>query len=71
MTNSSEGPTTVGKVILTGLAGILGWQAIGPKWRDRVWGFIDWLAEAAAVEAGRKQVLEEAEQRRSMLSLCR
>ena len=68
MTNSSEGPTTVGKVILTGLAGILGWQAIGPKWRDRVWGFLDSLAEAAAMEAQRKQVLEEVERRRSMLT---
>ena len=59
MTNSSEGPTPLGKVILAALAGFVGWQTIG------VWGR---LAEAAVVEAQRKQELEEAERRRSMLT---
>ena len=55
MTYRSEGPTTVGKVILAGLAGIIGWQTIGPVRRDRVWEFLNWLAEAAVMEAQRKQ----------------
>ena len=65
MTYSSEGPTTTGKVILAALAGLVGWQALGPRTRDGIWGFLNRLVEAAAVEAQMKQELEEAERRKS------
>ncbi len=69
MTYSSEGPTTTGKVILAALAGLVGWQALGPRTRDGIWGFLNRLVEAAAVEAQMKQELEEAERRKSRLTL--
>ena len=69
MTYSSEGPTTTGKVILAALAGLVGWQALGPRTRDGIWGFLNRLVEAAAVEAQMKQEVEEAERRKSRVTL--
>ena len=60
MTNSSEGPTPLGKVILAALAGFVGWQAIGVV--------VEAQRKQELVEAQRKQELEEAERLRSMLT---
>ena len=68
MTYGSQGPTTAAKVIMAGIAGFLGWRAIGPKGRDRVVGILDLLAEVSAATAQRQQELEAAERQKVQMN---
>ena len=58
MTFGSEGPSTAGKVVMAAIAGLLGWQAIGPEGRHKAAGFLELLLQAAAEDARQKRQLE-------------
>ena len=67
MTNGSQGPNKSRKWILAGLAGLIGWRAIGQKGQGRVLGFVDVVLENATREMREKQEAEERERRKQQI----
>ena len=70
MTYSAEGPSTAGKIVMAAIAGLLGWQAIGPEGRHKAAGFLELLLQAAAEDARRKRQLEADAQARDHSALA-
>ena len=62
MTSSGQHSNLAAKAALTGLAGYIGWQVLGPVRQKKVLRFLDGLMEAA-VEAEQKRLLAEEQAR--------